>query len=55
LVSGAEGEATAAQLDLFDTLDDAAARDVLRLWQAHPAYRASIARISTRTRSAEAA
>ncbi|MBV9884558.1 MAG: DUF2336 domain-containing protein [Sphingomonadaceae bacterium] len=56
LVSGAEGDATAAQLDLFDTIDAAAARDVLRLWQAHPAYRASVARISTRARPpAEAA
>ena len=56
LVSGAEGDATAEQLELFDTLDESAARDVLRLWQAHPAYRASVARISTRARpSAEAA
>jgi uncharacterized protein (DUF2336 family) len=56
LVSGAEGDATAEQLELFDTVDEAAARDVLRLWQAHPAYRASVARISTRARpSAEAA
>jgi hypothetical protein len=56
LVSGAESDATAEQLELFDTIDEAAARDVLRLWQAHPAYRASVARISTRARpSAEAA
>ena len=56
LVSGAEGDATAEQLDLYDTLDEAAARDVLRLWQADPGYRASVARISTRARpSAEAA
>jgi uncharacterized protein (DUF2336 family) len=56
LVSGAEGDATAEQLELFDTVDEAAAREVLRLWQAHPAYRASVARISTRARpSAEAA
>jgi uncharacterized protein (DUF2336 family) len=56
LVSGAESDATAGQLDLYDTIDEAAARDVLRLWQAHPAYRASVARISTRARpSAEAA
>jgi uncharacterized protein (DUF2336 family) len=48
LVSGAEGDATAEQLDLYDTLDEAAARDVLRLWQADPGYRASVARISTR-------
>ena len=56
LVSGAEGDAAAEQLDLYDTLDQAAARDVLRLWQADPGYRASVARISTRARpSAEAA
>jgi hypothetical protein len=56
LVSGAESDATAEQLELFDMIDEAAARDVLRLWQAHPAYRASVARISTRARpSAEAA
>lgn len=55
LLSGAEGEAAAAQLDLFDTLDRAAAQEVLRLWQANPAYRASIARISTRARLGEAA
>jgi uncharacterized protein (DUF2336 family) len=54
--SGAEGDATAEQLELYDTIDEAAARDVLRLWQAHPAYRASVARISTRARpAAEAA
>jgi uncharacterized protein (DUF2336 family) len=56
LVSGPEGEATAVQLELYDTLDETAAREVLRLWQAHPAYRASVARISTRARpAAEAA
>lgn len=55
LLSGAEGDATAAQLELFDTVDLAAAQEVLRLWQAHPAYRASVARISTRARPAEAA
>ena len=56
LFSGAEGDAAAAQLELYDTVDEAAARDVLRLWQAHPSYRASVARISTRARvSAEAA
>ncbi len=56
LVSGAEGDAVAAQLDLFDTVDQGSAREVLRLWQAHPAYRASVARISTRARpAAEAA
>jgi uncharacterized protein (DUF2336 family) len=56
LVSGAEGDAAAVQLELFDTMDRAAAADVLRLWQAPPDYRASVARISTRARpSAEAA
>lgn len=56
LLSGAEEERTATQLELYDTLDEAAARDVLRLWQADPSYRASVARISTRARPpAEAA
>jgi uncharacterized protein (DUF2336 family) len=55
LVSGAEGEAAAAQLDLYDTVDEASARDVLRLWQADPGYRASVARISTRARPASEA
>ena len=56
LFSGSEADAAAEQLELFDTIDEAAARDVLRLWQAHPAYRASVARISTRARmSAETA
>lgn len=52
IFSGAEGDATAAQLELFDTLDEASAGEVLRLWRAHPAYRASVARISTRARPA---
>lgn len=56
LFSGAEGEAAAEQLDLYDSMDDASAAEVLRLWQADPAYRASVARISTRGRpAAEAA
>jgi len=56
LVSGAEAGATAAQLDLFDSLDQASAEEVLRLWRADPGYRASVARISTRSRpAAEAA
>jgi uncharacterized protein (DUF2336 family) len=56
LVSGAEGDATAAQLDLYDSLDRASAEEVLRLWRADPGYRASVARVSTRARpSAEAA
>lgn len=56
LVSGAEGDAAAAQLDLFDSLDRQSADDVLRLWRADPGYRASVARVSTRARPpAEAA
>jgi uncharacterized protein (DUF2336 family) len=55
LFSGAEGDATAEQLELYDSLDVATAAEVLRLWQADPAYRASVARISTRTRSGGAA
>jgi len=56
LVSGVEGEATAAQLELFDSLDQGSAADVLRLWRADPGYRASVARVSTRARpAAEAA
>src|SRR6185503_190743 len=56
LVSGAEGDATAAQLELFDSLDPASADEVLRLWRADPGYRASVARVSTRARPpAEAA
>jgi len=56
LVSGAEAGATETQLDLFDSLDQASAEDVLRLWRADPAYRASVARVSTRSRpAAEAA
>jgi hypothetical protein len=50
LLSGAEGDATAAQIDLYDTVDRPSAQEVLRLWQADPAYRASVARISTRAR-----
>ena len=56
LVSGVEGDATAAQLDTFDSLDPAGAADILRLWRADPGYRASVARVSTRARpAAEAA
>jgi uncharacterized protein (DUF2336 family) len=54
LFSGEEGDAAAAQLELYDTVDQASAHEVLRLWQAHPAYRASVARLSTRARSAAA-
>ena len=48
--SGAEGDATELQLELYDTLDQPAAEEVLRLWRVHPAYRASVARVSTRAR-----
>ncbi len=55
-LSGAEGDATAAQVELYDSLDRAAAAEVLRLWRAAPGYRAAIARVSTRARPpAEAA
>lgn len=50
LFSGVEGDAAADQLELYDSLDAGTAADVLRLWQADPAYRASVARISTRAR-----
>ena len=56
LVNGAEGDATTAQLELFDSLDMASAAEVLRLWRAAPGYRAAVARVSTRGRpAAEAA
>jgi uncharacterized protein (DUF2336 family) len=56
LVSGAEGDATLVQLELYDSLDRASAGEVLRLWRAAPGYRAAVARVSTRARpSAEAA
>jgi len=55
IFSDFEGESAIAQLELYDTIDSPAARETLRLWQAHPAYRASVARISTRVRTAAAA
>jgi len=56
LFSGSEGDAAEEQLELFDGVEEDAARDVLRLWQADPGYRASVARLSTRSRRpAEAA
>ena len=56
LVSGVEGDATQVQLETFDSLDPASAAEVLRLWRADPAYRTSVARVSTRARpAAEAA
>lgn len=55
--SGREGENAVTQLELFDRLSDAAAVEVLRLWQVDPAYRTAVARLSTRGRrsAAEAA
>jgi hypothetical protein len=56
LFSGAEADAAEEQLELFDGVDEDAAREILRLWQADPGYRASVARLSTRSRPpAEAA
>jgi uncharacterized protein (DUF2336 family) len=56
LFSGAEADATEEQLELYDGLEEDDARDVLRLWQADPGYRASVARLSIRSRPpAEAA
>ncbi|HEY0627069.1 MAG TPA: DUF2336 domain-containing protein [Allosphingosinicella sp.] len=51
LFSGAEGDAAAAQLDLFDGTGQPAAEDVLHLWRVDPGYRAAITRLSTRSRS----
>jgi uncharacterized protein (DUF2336 family) len=48
LFSGVEGDAAAAQLNLFDATNRAAALEVLRPWQVDPGYRAAIARLSTR-------
>ncbi len=50
LFSGAEGDAAEEQLELYDGLEEDGARDVLRLWQADPGYRSSVARLSTRSR-----
>jgi hypothetical protein len=56
LISGTEGDATAEQLELYDSLDLASAEEVLALWRAAPGYRAAVARVSTRGRpAAEAA
>lgn len=52
IYSGAEGDATETQLELFDTLDRGSADEVLRLWRVDPVYRASVARVSTRQRPA---
>lgn len=55
LFSSVEGDAAAAQLDLFDATTRDAAVEVLRLWQIDPGYRAAIARLSTRRPPSEAA
>ncbi len=52
LFSGREGDAAADQLELYEATEEAHARGVLRLWQADPGYRAAVARLSTRARSA---
>ncbi|HEU0133940.1 MAG TPA: DUF2336 domain-containing protein, partial [Allosphingosinicella sp.] len=43
----ARGEAVEAQLDLYDALDPARARDHVFLWQLDPAYRAAVARLAS--------
>ena len=55
LLSAAQEETMTSQLDTYDTLDEVAATSVLRLWQANPAYRASVARLSTRAGARAAA
>ena len=51
MFSGQEGDASEHQLGIFEGTDEALARDILRLWQVDPGYRAAIARLSTRVRS----
>jgi uncharacterized protein (DUF2336 family) len=51
LFSGQEGDAAAAQLDLYDATEVAAALEILQLWRVDPGYRAAIARLSTRART----
>jgi len=48
--SASEGDASADQLDFYDTLDLQSAHEVLRLWRVDPAYRAWVAQLSTRGR-----
>ncbi len=52
LFSGADGDAAAAQLDLFDGMTEPEGLEIIRLWQVDPGYRAAIARLSTRQRPA---
>jgi uncharacterized protein (DUF2336 family) len=49
--AGRDGELVEDQLDIFEGTEEPAARDVLRLWQVDPGYRAAVARLSTRARS----
>ncbi len=55
LFSGSDGDAAAAQLDIYDATAFEAALEVLHLWQADPGYRAAIARLSIRRTIPEAA
>ena len=55
MFSGQEGDATADQLEIFEATEESLARDILRLWQVDPGYRAAVARLSTRVRSASEA
>jgi uncharacterized protein (DUF2336 family) len=55
MFSGQEGDASADQLEIFEATDQSLARDILRLWQVDPGYRAAVARLSTRVRSASEA
>lgn len=51
MTAGRDGELVEEQLDIFEGTDEPVARDVLRLWQVDPGYRAAVARLSTRNRS----
>lgn len=55
LFSGQEGDAAARQLDVYDNMTSEDAFQVLQLWRVDPAYRAAIARLSTRRSGARAA
>jgi hypothetical protein len=55
MFSGQEGDASADQLEIFEATEESLARDILRLWQVDPGYRAAVARLSTRVRSASEA
>jgi uncharacterized protein (DUF2336 family) len=51
MTAGRDGTLVEDQLDIFEGTDEPNARDVLRLWQVDPGYRAAVARLSTRARS----